>query len=281
MTKNMEFLVGNITTTINQTYGDELPTIDQINQVAETLRVALACVFPVSDEEFEEVKSTLHKNILHKIGFATTLRGHDDTHRSWYFTQENDGFYWNRYRTYLKNIKRWGIDVVNRLNQTTDDIMDDLGDPLDHDRVFQRRGLLLGDVQSGKTATYTAICNKASDAGYRVIIVLAGLMENLRVQTQERLDAEFVGVESKYTLDKKADQEIRNTPVGVGKIPPINQAKRIACFTSVATDFNKRTLQALGLSLRALNTKEKKIIDDLTNGLIKTTWLFVCQYKMS
>ena len=73
--------------------------------------------------------------------------------------------------------------------------MDNLGNPRDVSRPFQRRGLLLGDVQSGKTATYTAICNKASDAGYRVIIVLAGMMENLRFQTQERLDAEFVGKE--------------------------------------------------------------------------------------
>lgn len=276
MTENMDYLLGNITTTINKKYGDDLPTIDQIDAIADALRGALSTLFPVLDEEFSQIKTRLHSDILHKIGVATTLRGHDEAHKSWYFTQENDGFYWNRYKTFLKDVKRWGIEVVNRLNQTTDDVMDDLGDPKDHDRQFQRRGLLLGDVQSGKTATYTAICNKATDAGYRVIIVLAGMMENLRVQTQERLDAEFVGIESKYALDKKADQEIRNTPVGVGKIPPIDQGKRIACFTSVATDFNKKTLQALGLSLRNLNgtalfviKKNKSVLNNLYKWLME------------
>lgn len=170
----------------------------------------------------------------------------------------------------------WGIEVVNRLNKTTDDIMDDLGNPKDHTRPFQRRGLLLGDVQSGKTATYTAVCNKAADAGYRVIIVLAGMMENLRIQTQERLDTEFVGSESKYTLDKKAGNEIKNTPVGVGMIPPLDPNKRIACFTSVTTDFNKATLRALGLSLRTLNgtalfvvKKNKSVLNNLHRWLVE------------
>ena len=275
MTDNMKLLIGNITSTVNQKFGDELPTIDQINQIAETLRSALSGIFPVSDDEFEYIKTRLHSDILHKIGFATTLRGHDDTHKTWYFIQENDGFYWNRYKTYLKNIKHWGIEVVNRLNQTTNDVMDNLGDPKDHERQFQRRGLLLGDVQSGKTATYTAICNKAADAGYRVIIVLAGMTNNLRFQTQERLDGEFVGIDSEYTLDRTAGSEIRNTPIGVGTIPPFDQSKRIACFTSVTTDFNKNTLQALGLSLRNLNgtalfivKKYKSVLDNLHKWLM-------------
>ena len=54
------------------------------------------------------------------------------------------------------------------MHNTTEDIMDDLGNPKSED-PFQRRGILLGDVQSGKTATYTAICNKATDAGYKVV----------------------------------------------------------------------------------------------------------------
>lgn len=59
-----------------------------------------------------------------------------------------------------------------------------------HQKIFAIKGLVLGDVQSGKTANYTAICNKAADTGYRIIIVLAGMQENLRKQTQERLDAD-------------------------------------------------------------------------------------------
>lgn len=276
MTENMRYIINTVTTLINSKFGDELPSIEDIHGEAEVIRAAFSNAYPVSDDEFSQIKINLSTNILHSIGVATTLRGNDSTHQSWYFVQENDGFYWNRYKNYLKNNKRWGIEVVNRLNKTTDDIMDDLGNPKDPAHPFQRRGLLLGDVQSGKTATYTAICNKAADAGYRVIIVLAGMMENLRVQTQERLDAEFVGVESKYTLDKKAAQEIKNTPVGVGKIPPYNPDKRVACFTSVATDFNKATLRALGLSLRTINgtalfvvKKNKSVLNNLYKWLVE------------
>ena len=276
MTDNMKILIDQVTTAINSEYGDSLPTLEQINDKADTFRTLFTPLYPISDEEYIRVKRELATNILHRIGVATTLRGHDAEHQSWYFIQENDGYYWNRYKTYLKNVKHWGIDIVNRLNQTTDEIMDDLGNPKDATRPFQRRGLLLGDVQSGKTATYTAICNKASDAGYRVIIVLAGMMENLRVQTQERLDAEFVGKESKYTLDKKAEQEIRNKPVGVGKIPPALPEKSIACFTSVATDFNKAILRAFNLDLRTLNgtalfvvKKNKSVLNNLYKWLLE------------
>lgn len=272
----MKILINQVTTAINQEYGDSLPTLEQINDKADTFRKIFESYCPISDEEYVRVKRELATNILHRIGDATTLRGHDAEHQSWYFIQENDGYYWNRYKTFLKDRKHWGIDVVNRLNQTTDEIMDCLGNPKDGTRPFQRRGLLLGDVQSGKTSTYTAICNKSSDAGYRVIIVLAGMMENLRVQTQERLDSEFVGKESKYTLDKKAEQEIRNKPVGVGKIPPALPEKSIACFTSVATDFNKAILRAFNLDLRTLNgtalfvvKKNKSVLNNLYKWLLE------------
>lgn len=275
MTKNMEYLYNIIYADINSHFSDELPTITDIEKKAETFRELLTKTYPVSDIEFFQLKQKLVSEILHKIeGEPVTLRGHDTEHRSWYYLEENDGFYWNRYKKYLRSIKHWSLDIVNNLDQTTDEIMDELGNPKDKRRPFQRRGLLLGDVQSGKTATYTAICNKAADAGYRIIIVLAGMMENLRFQTQERLDDEFTGIESRFALDKKAEQEIRNRPVGVGKLPPIRADKRIARFTSVATDFNKRTLRAVGLSLRNLNgtalfvvKKNKSILNHLC------TWL--------
>lgn len=274
MTNNMQQIVGWVTSSINTEFGDDMPTLDQINSKAEEIRSLVNAKYPINDEEFAQVKKVLASNILHKIGNALTLRGRDAEHQSWYLSHEDDGYYWERYKTYLKTVKHWGTEIVNRLNQTTDEIMDDLGNPTDVNRPFQRRGLLLGDVQSGKTATYTAICNKASDAGYKVIIVLAGLMENLRVQTQERLDAEFVGIESKHTLDKKVVPEKKI--IGVGKILPINQNKRIARFTSVDTDFNKATLMALGLSLRNLNgtalfvvKKNKSVLNNLHKWLVE------------
>ena len=130
---------------------------------------------------------------------------------------------------------------------------------------------MLGDVQSGKTANYTAICNKAADTGYRIIIVLAGMQKNLREQTQERLDAEFTGRKSEYYLDPKAEQGIKNTPVGVGRY---GHDKKIVAFTSVTKDFDSGVLRSNNLGIENVNCpvvlvikKNKQILNNLINWL--------------
>lgn len=276
MTKNMEIMFNQIRQIIETKYTNKLPTVDQIYSEADDLRKVFKSLYPVTDEEFENLKKRLPENILHSIGYANTLRKRDCSHQyGWYKASINDGFFWNRYKDFLLNIKKWSRPVVERLHNTTEDIMDDLGNPKSEE-PFQRRGLLLGDVQSGKTATYTAICNKATDAGYKVIIVLAGMMENLRIQTQERLDAEFVGLDSKYSLDRKADSSMRNIPVGVGKIPPFVPDKRITRFTSVQTDFNAGVIKSNGLNLNDLKgtalfvvKKNKSVLNNLFKWLTK------------
>ena len=77
--------------------------------------------------------------------------------------------------------------------------------------TWDRRGLVAGEVQSGKTANYTGFICKAADAGYKIVIVLAGLHNNLRSQTQMRLDEGFLGYETAPTPD-----DIRI--IGVGEI---------------------------------------------------------------
>ena len=253
MTNVMDCLVNMITTKVRNEYPDRLPTIKEIDEQAGICREICKSLYPVTDEEFQAILLHLQSEIRHDIDHAISLKGkRDSAHKPWYGLHTDDGFYWKRYGEYLRAVKRWGKVIVDRLDETTNSIMDDLGDPT-NERPFQRRGLLLGSVQSGKTATYTALCAKAADAGYRVIIVLAGMMENLRVQTQGRLDLELVGKESKYVLDKKRRGTASNDPVGVGRIPPFDGKKRISCFTSVGTDFRKSVLDGLGLSLKSLS----------------------------
>lgn len=274
MTKNMEIIFNQIRAIIDTNFKNKLPTIDQIQCQAEEIRKIFETIYPVTDDQFESIKKRLPEEILHSIGYADTLRDRDSVHRyGWYKVSDNDGFFWKRYKEYLG--KKWSKPIVENLHRTTEGIMDDLGNP-ESEEPFQRRGLLLGDVQSGKTATYTAICNKSTDAGYKVIIVLAGMMENLRIQTQERLDAEFVGLDSKYSLDKEADLSMRNTPVGVGKIPPVSSDKRITRFTSVTTDFNANVIKSNGLNLNQLKgtalfvvKKNKSVLNNLFNWLTK------------
>lgn len=264
-----EMLEGIISTTINTKYPDIPPTEAEFDSEVNALRQSLVGLYPVSDEEFAEIKRKLKANIVVQMDLGILIKDRQQ-HLPWLSVRRStlDFFFWNRYKKFLEEVKHWNPRVTGNLGRVSDEIVDYLGDPKS-DAPFQRRGLVLGDVQSGKTANYTAICNKAADAGYRVIIILAGTMENLRQQTQERLDAEFSGRMSQYLLDPK--QEIENVPVGVGRY---GQEKQIATFTSVTKDFDKNILRALKLSLHNVNTTVLFVIKknkSILNNLIK--WL--------
>ena len=99
--------------------------------------------------------------------------------------------YWPALRDYLLNTKDWDAAAVRSVDEATDNILAQMADPADED--FDIRGLVLGYVQSGKTANFTALIAKAADVGYRLIVVLSGLDNGLRRQTQIRLDKELVG----------------------------------------------------------------------------------------
>ena len=105
--------------------------------------------------------------------------------------------FWDHYKTYLTTIKGWPPNVVNSLDSLSSEILSRIEDP-DRDGAWDRRGMVMGSVQSGKTANYTALIAKAADAGYKLFIVLAGVHNSLRSQTQSRLNEEFLG----YDLDK-------------------------------------------------------------------------------
>lgn len=102
--------------------------------------------------------------------------------------------YWPRLRQHLLITKEWPQPAVRSIDDATDRILGALEDP-SGDRPFDRRGLVVGYVQSGKTANYSALIAKAADTGYRLIIVLTGIHNQLRQQTQRRLNAELVGSE--------------------------------------------------------------------------------------
>lgn len=166
-------------------------------------------------------------------------------HRPWLGARKAsiEPFFWDRYFKYLER-SRWPRNVLLGLDKNTDEILDLFGDPI-LAGAWKRRGLVIGDVQSGKTATYTALICKAADAGYRLIILLTGTMENLRRQTQERLDAGFVGFDSSGELQRTR----LGKRVGVGLIDRRRQA---TVFTSRTKDFNTQTVQSLGLTLESL-----------------------------
>jgi hypothetical protein len=239
---------------------DRPPTEQEIAGLGARLRT----VFPVSDDEFGDLLKRLHARMAIQMDTGVSLVAE---HRPWLNARkpEIDPFYWERFQQFLTK-KGWPQGVVGPLGRVGDDILDLLGDPKQAPH-WRRRGLVVGDVQSGKTATYTALCNKAGDAGYRLLIVLTGTLESLRRQTQQRLDEEFVGRDSSGELTR-----IRSSrAVGVGLI---DARKAANVFTSRDKDFKQALLNQLGLSLNNVHEpvlvvikKNKRILENLEKWL--------------
>ncbi|HSW02312.1 MAG TPA: hypothetical protein VLI39_19260 [Sedimentisphaerales bacterium] len=121
--------------------------------------------------------------------------------------------FWNRYEMFLEHEKKFPHPVVDSVGKLTDEILSRLEDPERSPR-WDCRGMVVGSVQSGKTANYCALICKAIDAGYRLVVVMAGMYNNLRSQTQYRLDEGVLGRDSQK--ERKYDQA--NSLIGVGRL---------------------------------------------------------------
>jgi len=108
--------------------------------------------------------------------------------------QAESGFYWDHYERYLVDIG-WAPDAIAALDASTTRVMQRVARPT-RAEAYQAKGLVVGYVQSGKTANFTGVIAKGIDAGYRLIIVLTGTTNLLRSQTQRRIDKELVGTEN-------------------------------------------------------------------------------------
>ncbi|MER1959215.1 MAG: Z1 domain-containing protein [Solibacillus sp.] len=139
---------------------------------------------------------------------ATTIRG--DNSQNWFGeTNPTYRYYWPRYDRYLKEVKEWERETRTAIDVSTNEILKSIGNP-NSTEDFDVRGLVLGYVQSGKTANFTGLINKAFDVGYKLIIVLAGMHNDLRSQTQIRLEQEVVGAIDPKTNKKIGVAQIRN-----------------------------------------------------------------------
>ncbi len=187
----------------------------------------------------DSVTDELIRRFSSWVGEATMI--HSDTdHKAWLIATRKQGWcYWQRYREYLE--RDMPLSSVEALDGATDKILGMLEDPTRKD-PWDRRGLVVGHVQSGKTGNYTGLICKAADAGYKIIIVLAGMHNNLRAQTQIRLDEGFLGFKSTKNADSL---EI----IGVGEIDS-DMAIRPNFATNRAEngDFSTKVANHLGIT---------------------------------
>jgi hypothetical protein len=211
-----------------------------------------------SKQDIEDIVRRLEARFDVTMSLGTVF--FSDEYRPWLENARSDinWYYFERYKRYLLQ-QRFPPQVIRSMDDITDQILDQLEDP-GKDGNWDRRGMVVGYVQSGKTANYIGLINKAADAGYKVIIVLAGLLNILRNQTQIRIDTGFIGVDT----DRRVD-------IGVGILDP---ERKPAYFTTSRGDFNKNIANQLGVGLGTLNEpvvfvikKNKKTFENLINWL--------------
>lgn len=250
-------------TSVGALLGSDLPTQEGVREHVNQLRRS----FPnVTDDETEELirwLETVHGvtmkdgAVLQETGFEPWL---EDARSQW------DPYYWERYRKLLVS-RNFSRHVLATLGRDTDRILGLLENPA-KEGEWDRRGMVMGHVQSGKTVNYIGLACKAADAGYKVIVIIAGIHNNLRNQTQRRIDEGLIGFDSTSKLRNTLPKQ---TVAGVGHFDP---RRRPNAFTTSQRDFNKSIADSVGVPLQNLVEPAVFVIKKNPNTLRNLTdWL--------
>lgn len=185
----------------------------------------------LKEEEWKYLQKELEQSFIVRISTGILVTGEAQRKRdlSWWTSKkqlECDNYYLTNYMNYMK--RSLPSKVLDTINEDTDAVMNNLADP--DLEAFSRYGMVVGHVQSGKTSNYAALICKAADAGYRFIVVIAGGQNNLRDQTQKRLDEVFIGANYK----------------GVGQLAEFKREKMPDSLTNAENDFKIETAKARG-----------------------------------
>jgi hypothetical protein len=231
-----------------------------IQTVAKIFKMAA-----VDDETLFTYYETAKKEYLsiHPIDIEPTSTLTKDGFKTW-LTQEREKCiqweYTNRYIDYLRDKGR-SEQVIREIESSSRVILGNLGDPKRTD-AFYVKGLVVGEVQSGKTENFNSVINRSIDCGYKLIIVLSGIMEDLRYQTQGRIDEEVIG-EGKIGVRGVGNFK-RFGPMGRSDV------EQLESITSGEADFNRNLLEA-GFSLSGLKLlvckKNNSVLRNLIVGL--------------
>ncbi|TCV91621.1 Z1 domain-containing protein [Luteibacter rhizovicinus] len=247
---------------------NKAPTQDEIRTLVTNLSALPMFTGMLSIHDHEDIARQIEREFMVDLGPAHTLKG---DHKAWLLGKRHEiqWNYWRRYKNHLLQ-SGFGPKVVDRLDEITDSILDLAGDPTDAGS-WSRRGLVVGHVQSGKTANYVGLINKAADAGYKLVILIAGIHSNLRSQTQERIDEGFVGRDSDQLLGGKINPKF----LGVGAL---DRSFSATAYTSRAYDFLRVRAEGLGVPINNLSQpaifvikKNKSILTNLIDWLQSTS----------
>ncbi|MFP7754565.1 Z1 domain-containing protein [Thermodesulfobacteriota bacterium B35] len=220
--------------------------IEMVKMNAEFQQRMLQIEGLVSPEDILEITKRIEARFDISMGAANILYADDYTPWLDDAREEIDWYYWDHYKRLLPD-KKFSKKVISVLDIDTNKILDHLENPR-KEGVWKRKGLCVGHVQSGKTANYLGVICKAADAGYKVIIVLAGLLNPLRNQTQERIDEGFIGLDSSRQLD---NADMKEKLIGVGKLR--TEWRTPVSLTTSTQDFDKKIATQLKAQIQHFN----------------------------
>lgn len=205
----------------------------------------------------EQVRGSIRPVEILRVNSIFRIR-HD-----WYHGPSEADRHWPALRAYLVDSKGWPADTVDdRIGAASNEIISLLENPSKDS--FACRGLVIGHVQSGKTANMTAVIAKAVDTGYNLVIILAGLTNKLRKQTQGRMQKDLVDrLRDQWQLQTREDEQgdFKMPPNG-GFPMPVEGAAQLAVVKKNVAPLGQllltleRTLPAILRRLRVL------VIDD-------------------
>lgn len=223
----------------------------------------------LTNKDFDEIIELLKINVGVKAYEPSTIKS-ENCDSKWFEDMKKDPLlkhdYWNRYETYLRYTKHFEDNIIATLKTSTEEILGFCANPSPFSgEIKKRKGLVVGDVQSGKTANYMALINMAADYGYKLFVVLAGLTDSLRIQTQKRVDEGFIGAAS----DTFGSSKIKF--IGVGQKDSDYYG---VTLTNIGNDFKKEFLEANNNTISAFNKpvilvikKNKKTLENLITNL--------------
>lgn len=216
-----------------------------------------------SDADWKRITRELEMHFDVKMETGILIQGDEQRERDtkWWTSvskQQSKNYYWSRLKKYLE--ETLPPDVIRTTDIDTDIVMNNLENPVQHS--FSRYGMVVGHVQSGKTGNFSALVCKAADSGYKFIVVISGDKNNLRTQTQERLNETFVG-------------QSNGIQVGAGKGSSKKELLPIS-LTTLERDFNKQDADksAQGLNFDNVSVPILLVIKKNSNTLTNVIdWL--------
>ncbi|WP_417536851.1 Z1 domain-containing protein [Methylophaga sp.] len=184
---------------------DALPASKDLESALSAVKLRNDALMPgaLSPEIYDQAYKILAKRLenVEVIKVNSVIRKRDP----WYYGSKPNDLHWPALKKYLINAKSWHPDDVEGIEETSAEVVSLLNNPKEN--KFTCKGLVVGHVQSGKTANMTAVMAKAIDAGYNTIIVLAGLTNKLRQQTQLRIMSDLVERRREYWQVRTAVDE--------------------------------------------------------------------------